>query len=90
MDQQRLSFLSLMSIENDIVQTLTVACRENSERGDVPRYPRQRVIVVHSPANSTKHYLQKAWLSADSLRTPLNHGAEQASDETLKQTQQRN
>jgi len=24
------------------------------------------------------------------LRTPLNHGAEQASNETLKQTQQRN
>jgi len=28
MDQQRLSFLSLMSIENDIVETLTVACRD--------------------------------------------------------------
>ena len=26
----------------------------------------------------------------NSLRTPLNHGAEQASNETLKQTQQRN
>jgi len=36
MDQQRLSFLSLMSIENDIVETLTVACREKGERGDVP------------------------------------------------------
>ena len=46
------------------------------------------VAVVHSPANSTKHYLQKARLN--SLRTPLNHGAEQASNETLKQTQQRN
>ena len=32
------------------------------------------LLVVHSPANSTKH----------------NHGAEQASNETLKQTQQRN
>jgi len=26
----------------------------------------------------------------NSLRTPLNHGAEQVSNETLKQTQQRN
>jgi len=32
-----------MSIENDIVETLTVACREKCERGDVPRHPRQRV-----------------------------------------------
>jgi len=29
MDQQRLSFLSLTSIENDIVESLTVVCREN-------------------------------------------------------------
>jgi len=32
MDQQRLSFLFLMSIENDIVETLTVACREKGRR----------------------------------------------------------
>jgi len=44
MDQQQLSFLFLMSMENDIVETLTVACREKGERGDVPRHPRQRVI----------------------------------------------
>jgi len=31
------------SCENDTVETLTVACREKGERGDVPRYPRQRV-----------------------------------------------
>ena len=43
-DQQRLSFLFLMSIENDIVETLTVICREKGERGDVPRHPRQGVI----------------------------------------------
>jgi len=44
MGQQRLSFLFLMSIGNDIVETLTVACREKGERGDIPRHPRQRVI----------------------------------------------
>jgi len=33
-----------MSIENDIVETLTVACREKGELGDTPRHPRQRVI----------------------------------------------
>jgi len=44
MGQQRLSFRSLMSIENHIVETLTVACREKGERGDVLRYPRQRWI----------------------------------------------
>jgi len=44
MGQQRLSFLFLMSIENVFVETLTVACREKGERGDVPRHPRQRVI----------------------------------------------
>jgi len=44
MGQQRLSFLFLMSTENDIVETLTVACREKGERGDVLRHPRQRVI----------------------------------------------
>jgi len=44
MGQQRLSFLFLMSIENDIVETLTVACREKGERSDVPGHPRQRVI----------------------------------------------
>jgi len=33
-----------MSIENDIVETLAMACREKGERGDVPRHPRQRVI----------------------------------------------
>jgi len=44
MGQQRLSFLFLMSIVNDIVETLTVACREKGERGDVSRRPRQRVI----------------------------------------------
>jgi len=43
-DQQWLSFLFLMSIENDIVETLTVACREKGELGDTPRHPRQRVI----------------------------------------------
>jgi len=42
MGQQRYSFLSLMSIENDIVERLTVAYREKGERGDVPRHPRQR------------------------------------------------
>jgi len=44
MGQQRLSFLFLMSIENDIAETLTVACREKGEQGDVPRHPRQGVI----------------------------------------------
>ena len=44
MNQQRLSFLFLMSIENDIVETLTMPCREKDERGDVSRRPRQRVI----------------------------------------------
>jgi len=44
MGQQRLSFLSLMSIENDIVESLTVTCREKGERDDVPRHPRQRGI----------------------------------------------
>jgi len=34
MGQQRLSLLSLMSIENDIVETLTVVCREKGGRGD--------------------------------------------------------
>jgi len=33
-----------MSIENDIVETQTDACREKGESGDVPRHPRQRVI----------------------------------------------
>jgi len=42
MGQQWYSFLSLMSIENVFVDTLTVACREKGERGDVPRHPRQR------------------------------------------------
>jgi len=42
MGQQRLSFLSLMSIENDIVESLTVTCREKGERDDVPRHPRQK------------------------------------------------
>jgi len=32
MGQQWLSFLSLISIENDIVQSLTVACREGANR----------------------------------------------------------
>jgi len=40
MGQQRLSFLFLMSNENDIVETRTVACREKGERVDVPRHPR--------------------------------------------------
>jgi len=31
-----------MSIENDIVESLTVTCREKGERGDGPRHPRQR------------------------------------------------
>jgi len=44
MGQQRISFLFLMSFENDIVETLAVACREKGERGDVPRHPRQRLI----------------------------------------------
>ena len=44
MGQLRLSFLFLMSIENDFVETLTVACREKGERGDVLRHPRQKVI----------------------------------------------
>jgi len=44
MGQQRLSFLFLMSIENDIAETLTVACTEKGERGDVSWHPRQRVI----------------------------------------------
>jgi len=44
MGQQRLSFLFLTSIENDIVETLTVACREKGEQGNVPRHPRQMVI----------------------------------------------
>jgi len=44
MGQQRHSFLSLMSIENDIVETLTVTCREGSERGDDPGLPSQGSI----------------------------------------------
>jgi len=44
MGEQRLSFLFLLSIENDLVETLTVTCREKGERGDVPRHPSQRVI----------------------------------------------
>jgi len=43
MGQQRLSFVSLMSTENDIVESLTVACREKGERGDgAGGHPRQR------------------------------------------------
>jgi len=41
MGPQRYSFLCLMSIVNDTVETLTVTYREKGERGDVPR---QRVI----------------------------------------------
>jgi len=33
-----------MSIENDIAETLTVACREKGKRGDVLKHPRQRLI----------------------------------------------
>jgi len=44
MAQQRLCFLSLVSIENDIVESLTVACKEEGERSDGPRHPRQRGI----------------------------------------------
>jgi len=44
MGPQRYSFLCLMSIVNDTVETLTVTYREKGERGDVPRHPRQRVI----------------------------------------------
>ena len=44
MGEQQLSFLFLMSIENDNVETLKMACREKGERGDVHRHPRQRVI----------------------------------------------
>jgi len=44
MGEQQLSFLFLMSIENDNVETLKMTCREKGERGDVHRHPRQRVI----------------------------------------------
>jgi len=44
MGQQRLSFLSLMSIGNDIVELLTLACRQKGGLCDGPRYPRQRAI----------------------------------------------
>jgi len=37
MGQQRLSFLSLMSIENDIMEVLTVTCREGAN-GATPRW----------------------------------------------------
>jgi len=44
MGQQWLGFLSLMSIENDIIESLAVACKQKEERGDGSRNPRQRGI----------------------------------------------
>jgi len=41
MGQQWHSFLSLMMIENDILESVIEACREGSERGDGPGHPRQ-------------------------------------------------
>jgi len=41
MGQQRFSFLSLVSIENDVVKSLTVACREGGGQDDGPGHPRQ-------------------------------------------------
>jgi len=38
------SFLSLMSIENYIIGSLTVARKQKGERGDGLRHPRQRGI----------------------------------------------
>jgi len=46
MGQQRLSFLSLIPIDNDIVESLTVSCKQKGERGDCPRYPRQKGIKI--------------------------------------------
>jgi len=54
MGQQRLSFLFLMSIENDIAETLTVACREKGEQGDVPRHPRQGVDQKNEKTKSKR------------------------------------
>jgi len=39
MGQQRHSFLSAMSIENDILESQIVACRERDRRGDSPGHP---------------------------------------------------
>jgi len=36
MGQQRFTFLSLVSIENDVVKSLIVACREGGEQDDGP------------------------------------------------------
>jgi len=41
MGEQRFSFLSLVSIENDVVKSLTVACREGGGQDDGPGHPRQ-------------------------------------------------
>jgi len=53
MGQQLLGFLSLMSIENNIVELLMVACKRKGERGDGPRHQRQRRIKRRKLQKST-------------------------------------
>ena len=60
----------------------------------VPRTPSLKHTTVCNPVSCTRLRILLNTicrkLGVNSLRTPLNHVAEQASNETLKQTQQRN